>query len=131
MCGSHYPIDDASLDGVSPANVRVLLKTDDGALVLMSYRGVRHASDEVNARMARGKTGERLGLLSADRAVLRNLARDHRATFWRGGARNSCYVMKQFTESTEYARTTTTAPRLLRNTSRSPSNRKPQCMSTG
>ena len=33
----------------------MLLKTDDGALVLMTYRGVRHASAEVNDRIARGE----------------------------------------------------------------------------
>jgi hypothetical protein len=34
----------------------MLLQTDDQALVLMTYRGVRHASDEVNARIARGES---------------------------------------------------------------------------
>ena len=33
----------------------MLLKADDGDLVLMTYRGVRHAADEVNARIARGE----------------------------------------------------------------------------
>ena len=33
----------------------MLLKTADGALVPMTYRGVRHAADEVNARIARGE----------------------------------------------------------------------------
>jgi hypothetical protein len=42
-------------DGSAQQDVRMLLKTDDGALVLMTYRGVRHASDEVNARIARGE----------------------------------------------------------------------------
>ena len=42
-------------DGSAQQDVRMLLKTDDGALVLMTYRGVRHASDAVNARMARGE----------------------------------------------------------------------------
>jgi hypothetical protein len=42
-------------DGSAQQDVRMLLKTDDGAMVLMTYRGVRHASDEVNARMARGE----------------------------------------------------------------------------
>lgn len=40
-------------DGAVQLDVRMLLKTDDGELVLMTYRGVRHASDEVNARIAR------------------------------------------------------------------------------
>jgi hypothetical protein len=42
-------------DGSARQDVRMLLKTDDGAMVLMTYRGVRHASDEVNARIARGE----------------------------------------------------------------------------
>ena len=33
----------------------MVLRTDDGALILMTYRGVRHASPEVNARIARGE----------------------------------------------------------------------------
>ncbi len=43
-------------DGASQQDVRLLLRTGDGALILMTYRGVRHASAEVNARMARGET---------------------------------------------------------------------------
>jgi hypothetical protein len=35
--------------------VRLLLRTDDDALILMTYRGVRHASQEVSARLARGE----------------------------------------------------------------------------
>lgn len=42
-------------DGSAQQDVRMLLQTDDGALVLMTYRGVRHASDEVNTRVARGE----------------------------------------------------------------------------
>ena len=42
-------------DGSSQQDVRLLLRTDDGAVVLMTYRGVRHASAEVNARIARGE----------------------------------------------------------------------------
>jgi len=34
----------------------MILRTDDGALVVMTYRGVRHASPEVNERIARGET---------------------------------------------------------------------------
>lgn len=43
-------------DGSAQQDVRMLLKTDDEALVLMTYRGVRHASDAVNARIARGES---------------------------------------------------------------------------
>jgi uncharacterized protein DUF3237 len=42
-------------DGTSRQDVRLVLKTDDHALVLMNYRGVRHASAEVNARIASGE----------------------------------------------------------------------------
>ncbi|MEP6731447.1 MAG: DUF3237 domain-containing protein [bacterium] len=41
-------------DGSSQQDVRLLLRVDDGALVLMTYRGVRHATAEVNARIAGG-----------------------------------------------------------------------------
>jgi len=41
-------------DGALQQDVRLTLETDDGALILMSYRGVRHASPEVSARIARG-----------------------------------------------------------------------------
>jgi hypothetical protein len=42
-------------DGSSQQDVRLILQTDDGALILMTYRGVRHASEEVNAKIARGE----------------------------------------------------------------------------
>lgn len=42
-------------DGTFQQDVRLALQTDDGVLIGMSYRGVRHASAEVSARMARGE----------------------------------------------------------------------------
>src|SRR5438132_756260 len=42
-------------DGSSQQDVRLILRTDDGALIIMTYRGVRHASPEVNDRVARGE----------------------------------------------------------------------------
>jgi hypothetical protein len=36
-------------------DVRLILRTDDSALILMTYRGVRHASPDVDARIARGE----------------------------------------------------------------------------
>ena len=36
-------------------DVRLTLQTDDGAIVLMSYRGVRHSAPEVRERLARGE----------------------------------------------------------------------------
>lgn len=42
-------------DGAFQQDVRLTLRTDDGALILMTYRGVRHGSPEVNQRIARGE----------------------------------------------------------------------------
>ena len=42
-------------DGSAQQDVRLILRTDDGALILLTYRGVRHASQEVNERIARGE----------------------------------------------------------------------------
>ncbi|MGH8678175.1 MAG: DUF3237 domain-containing protein, partial [Burkholderiales bacterium] len=42
-------------DGSFQLDVRLTLQTDDAALIYMSYRGVRHASTEVSARLARGE----------------------------------------------------------------------------
>jgi hypothetical protein len=45
-------------DGSSRQDVRLILCTDDGALILMTYRGIRYASPEVNSRIARGEQVE-------------------------------------------------------------------------
>jgi hypothetical protein len=42
-------------DGSSHQDVRLILRTDDGALIIMTYRGRRHASPEVNDRIAHGE----------------------------------------------------------------------------
>ncbi|HEU4728529.1 MAG TPA: DUF3237 domain-containing protein [Kofleriaceae bacterium] len=42
-------------DGSFQQDARVMLETDDGALIAMMYRGVRHSPPEVAARMARGE----------------------------------------------------------------------------
>ena len=42
-------------DGAFQQDVRLLLATDDGAHILMTYRGVRRASAEVDQRLARGE----------------------------------------------------------------------------
>ena len=42
-------------DGAMRPNVRLVLKTDDGALIFMHYQGVRHGAPEVMARIARGE----------------------------------------------------------------------------
>jgi hypothetical protein len=43
-------------DGTFQQDVRMVLRADDGSLILMTYRGVRYASEEVSARIARGET---------------------------------------------------------------------------
>jgi hypothetical protein len=42
-------------DGALSPNVRLVLETDDGALIFMHYMGVRHGPPEVMARIARGE----------------------------------------------------------------------------
>jgi hypothetical protein len=42
-------------DGVTVLDVRLLLRTDDGEHIYMSYRGVRHGPAEVMARLAAGE----------------------------------------------------------------------------
>jgi hypothetical protein len=42
-------------DGAFQQDVRLALRTDDDALILMTYRGVRHSSPEVAARIAQGE----------------------------------------------------------------------------
>lgn len=42
-------------DGSFQQDARLTLETDDGAVIAMSYRGVRHGSAEVAARLARGE----------------------------------------------------------------------------
>jgi hypothetical protein len=57
QAGSDWLLERA--DGSFQQDVRLTLETDDGALVLMSYRGVRHALPEVSARLARGEQVDR------------------------------------------------------------------------
>ena len=42
-------------DGVTVLDVRLLLRTDDGEHIYMSYRGVRHGPADVMARLAAGE----------------------------------------------------------------------------
>lgn len=42
-------------DGSFQQDVRMLLRTHEGALIVMTYRGVRYASAAVSARLARGE----------------------------------------------------------------------------
>jgi len=42
-------------DGSFQQDVRLTLEADDGTLILMSYRGVRHAPADVSEALARGE----------------------------------------------------------------------------
>lgn len=42
-------------DGVTVLDVRLLLRTDDGEHIYMTYRGVRHGPADVMARLAAGE----------------------------------------------------------------------------
>jgi hypothetical protein len=42
-------------DGATTLNVRLVLESDDGALIAMTYLGVRHGPKEVLDRIARGE----------------------------------------------------------------------------
>jgi Protein of unknown function (DUF3237) len=46
-------------DGTALADIRYTLQTDDGALLYVQSRGVRHGSPEVLDRLARGEGRER------------------------------------------------------------------------
>jgi hypothetical protein len=43
-------------DGATTLNVRLVLKTNDDALIAMTYRGIRHGAAEVIAKLERGET---------------------------------------------------------------------------
>jgi hypothetical protein len=45
-------------DGATQLDVRLALTTDDGAMIGMTYRGVRHSTPEIAARLARGEPVE-------------------------------------------------------------------------
>ena len=84
-------------DGAMNPNVRMVLKTDDGALIFMHYTGVRHGSPEVMARLARGEIVPpseyylRNTLLRDGRAAIR-LAQSHRGRWCRSTYARSCVV---------------------------------------
>jgi hypothetical protein len=42
-------------DGATTLDVRLILQTHDGALISMTYRGLRHGPAEVMARLDRGE----------------------------------------------------------------------------
>ena len=42
-------------DGTFQQDVRLLLVADDGGLIIMTYRGVRRASQAIDERLARGE----------------------------------------------------------------------------
>ena len=51
--GSDWAVTDAA--GVLHLDVRLVIKTDDGALINCTYTGIRHATPDVLAKMAAGE----------------------------------------------------------------------------
>ncbi|MGI4791144.1 MAG: DUF3237 domain-containing protein [Janthinobacterium lividum] len=45
-------------DGVTALDVRLVLRTDDGAQIMLTYHGLRHGPPEVMARLAQGELVE-------------------------------------------------------------------------
>jgi hypothetical protein len=43
-------------DGVTQLDVRLTMQTDDGALIYMTYKGLRHGPADVMAKLAAGET---------------------------------------------------------------------------
>lgn len=43
-------------DGVTQLDVRLVMETDDGALIYMTYTGLRHGPADVMAKLAAGET---------------------------------------------------------------------------
>ncbi len=43
-------------DGATTLNVRIVLETDDGDTIAMTYKGIRHGALEVIAQLERGET---------------------------------------------------------------------------
>ena len=50
-------------DGATTLDVRLVLETDDKALIGMTYRGLRHGPAAVMERLNRGENGRSVGLL--------------------------------------------------------------------
>jgi hypothetical protein len=59
-------------DGAFQLDVRLTLQTDDGALIYMSYRGVRDAPAEVAAQLGARRAGRPGSVLFPHRTVLRD-----------------------------------------------------------
>jgi hypothetical protein len=63
-------------DGATTLDVRVVHKTDDDALIAMTYQGLRHGPADVNARVERAKTSIRRAIISARLRASRPLRPD-------------------------------------------------------
>ena len=59
-------------DSAVTLDVRLVLKTDDEAIIGMAYRGIRHGSSDILARIDRGEAVDFGGLLFSHCGVLRD-----------------------------------------------------------
>jgi hypothetical protein len=64
-------------DGSFQQDARLTLRSDDGALIVMTYRGVRHSSPEVSRRIARGETVPRTDYYLRIAPFFETAARDY------------------------------------------------------
>ena len=62
-------------DGVLEQDVRITLKTDDGAFIYVRYAGMRHGPPEVIAWLAQGETVDPSEYYFQSRAGIRNWSR--------------------------------------------------------
>jgi len=65
-------------DGTFQSDVRLALRTDDGALISMTYRGIRHAPPGVSERIARGEEVAPSEYYLRTAAFLETAAPEHR-----------------------------------------------------
>jgi hypothetical protein len=59
-------------DGATALDVRLILKTHDGALIGMTYRGIRHGPPDIIARIERGETVDPATHYFRNRALFRD-----------------------------------------------------------
>ena len=67
-------------DGSLQLDVRLTLQTNDGAAIFMTYRGIRHGSEAVLARLAKGSRLIRASIIFASRRFLRPALRNMRGS---------------------------------------------------
>ena len=81
-------------DGAWMLDVRILLKTDDGQIIGMPYRGMRHGPKEVLDRIARGEVVKATDYYLRVAPSHRNGVGEIRLTQWQHRCRNRAPVAR-------------------------------------